>query len=125
MSNSSMRSRFRRKTNSLRQSANKRGLKYSLVMKDIIEIYCQFPACPACGLDFKKDYKHPQYATVDRIDPRFGYVVGNVQLLCSSCNNLKERIVKRYLPLKEWHEAAKGLSLFPLLVEGLDLYYKT
>lgn len=52
------------------------------------------PNCPCCQVEFLKGYRMlhkplPHSPTVERFDPKKGYVQGNVALLCFRCNTLK------------------------------------
>lgn len=47
--------------------------------------------CPVCGcvLDYDATGDRRRYASIDRIDPRLGYSVDNVMIMCSDCNRRK------------------------------------
>lgn len=50
-------------------------------------------------------------ASVDRIDPRGGYVIGNVALLCWRCNNIKRNYSSHDLRIvADWIDAVAGKS---------------
>jgi hypothetical protein len=51
------------------------------------------PSCECCGGEFQLQPKNGQKSdlspSLDRVDIRFGYVDGNIAMLCWRCNNLK------------------------------------
>lgn len=74
----------------LRRNAKRRGLSFSITRKDLMP----FPIyCPVLGI--KLDYSGiaggpvPNAASVDRTKSHLGYVRGNVQVMSSRANMLK------------------------------------
>lgn len=65
-----------------------------LTVSRLVEWLSGSPACECCGrklsVSFRHDgKKHDDVPSVDRFDPAFGYVAGNVSLLCWRCNRVK------------------------------------
>jgi hypothetical protein len=60
--------------------------------------------CGCCGKKMNLNYGRRRRITVDRINPRLGYVKGNVGLICMRCNRIKNnatlkelRLIRRYM----------------------------
>jgi hypothetical protein len=69
---------------SARRRAKARGLDFNLVLADIV-----IPeTCPALGLTLCRDAGDAS-PTLDRIDPKKGYVRGNVQVISMKANRIK------------------------------------
>lgn len=67
------------------------------------------PNCPCCGALFaignKKGSYVPESPSIDRFDRRFGYVIGNVALICITCNMVKrEFTATRLRQVADWME---------------------
>lgn len=72
-----------------RWRANSRGLPFVILPGHI-----KMPeVCPCCHKEFvlnaPKGHTHPQTPSLDRVDSRYGYVLGNIAIICNRCNNLK------------------------------------
>lgn len=101
-----------KKRKKISNSAHKRDLEFNLTTQDVRQAILEFINCPACGFHFKRnDVPEDQgmAATIDRIDASQGYVKGNIQVMCHTCNQKKDRDTVAYLPRSQWHEAAQGL----------------
>ena len=62
----------------------KKGLDFDLEISDIV-----IPeVCPVFKVPFDKNNKDYTYS-IDRIDPRKGYVKGNVMIICNKANRIK------------------------------------
>jgi len=79
---------------SIRKGATERGLPFELSPRDVADIVAR--DCVYCGAPPRLRYKtHKGYLTeikangIDRIDSALGYVQGNVQPCCKSCNVAK------------------------------------
>lgn len=99
-----------------RKDAKNRKIGCRLNLGHLVELYALYrKGCPRCGLEFTKKYEqgaeNPQYPTIDRINPDLDYVVGNVQFLCTSCNDQKLRDVRRYPPIGDLHDLVHDLWL--------------
>lgn len=120
---------FQRKARNVRHSARSRGLEVHLSQGNIRYIFALYAeGCPMCGNGFIYERWHngnlmPHRAspTFDRIDPDEGYVVGNVQLLCSACNKKKNRDVELFMPIQPERVSpfVEGLWLHPELIEDI------
>jgi len=68
----------------------------------------QYPkVCPVLGikLDWGMNGNQPNSPSLDRIDPRFGYIPGNVRLVCQSYN-----MAKGNCPPDEWDIQEKKIA---------------
>ena len=73
----------------LRSRAKRRGVYCELSMADYRKwIYSQRPLCSYCGSKFD----NLKELEVDRINPKTGYVIGNLVLSCSRCNIIKSNV---------------------------------
>jgi hypothetical protein len=72
--------------------ASKRGLSFSIT-RDQIETWLNNGICQVTGLKFDlrfdNDKMNPLAPSLDRIDPKNGYVDGNVQMVCWVYNRAK------------------------------------
>jgi hypothetical protein len=69
--------------NSARGRSKKKGLDFNIEVSDIV-----IPAqCPVFGTPFSRNTWYA--ASLDRIDPKQGYVKGNVQIMSRRANMLK------------------------------------
>lgn len=77
------------KVASLRQSAKKRGIAFDLTVEDLLEVG-QPAVCKYLGieLDYAADSVKPESASVNRIDPRLGYVKGNIEIISNKANSM-------------------------------------
>jgi hypothetical protein len=72
--------------------AKSRGLAIDLTMENLAEMAeAQDFKCALSGFNFSPDNRHgtrvnPYALTIDRIDPKGGYVIGNVRLVCLVMN---------------------------------------
>ena len=70
--------------------AKKRGIPFDLTLEDIV-----FPdVCPVLGIPLSRNYDggsgyHVNSPSLDRIDPRLGYLKGNVRIISFRANLLK------------------------------------
>ena len=76
-----------------RSSAKERHLSFDLTVGNVTEIWDnQTGRCALSGLAFSEErYEHarvkmPFAASIDRIDDKKGYVLGNVRLVCAAAN---------------------------------------
>ncbi len=65
-----------------------------LTNKYLMELIEKNPACPCCKKEIDYGYKFDNKKknncpSIDRIDNKKGYVIGNIALICWRCNNLK------------------------------------
>lgn len=77
-----------RRSRNNKKAKLRRGLTYDMYMA------LHVTHCPLLGIELSyENYKHgtapDNYATLDRIDPKKGYVEGNVQILSFRANTLK------------------------------------
>lgn len=92
---------FRERARRLRSGIWERARKENLPFDDEVITTGFFtawlsvaPCCPCCGVRFdietERDGKpRNDSPSVDRINPKKGYVIGNIALICWRCNNLK------------------------------------
>jgi hypothetical protein len=55
--------------------------------------------CKCCGKKMTLTWGYRRRVTVDRINPRLGYVKGNVGLICLRCNRMKNNATLKELRL--------------------------
>jgi hypothetical protein len=72
-----------------RQRARRKGVPFGITPEDVIIPAC----CPACGVKLEnaigKGRKQGASPSVDRLVPSTGYVLGNIAVICSRCNEVK------------------------------------
>lgn len=103
--------RFRHMYNCKRANCKYRGIEFNIEFEDIDFV----DRCPMLGVEL--DYtvnalKHENGVQFDRINPKLGYVKGNVRVLSSGANRLKsdlnlERCEKVFKFLKETEEVLR------------------
>lgn len=72
-----------------RYRAKQRGLPFDLVAEEIVVP----TVCPLLGIPLRIDncgQPAPDSPSLDRIDPRLGYVRGNVQVISYKANTMKQ-----------------------------------
>ena len=78
--------------NGARQRALQSGVPFELTVEDVRALYPADGKCPVLGVPFKrflgKQGSAPDSATLDRIVPELGYVLGNVLVVCSRANRI-------------------------------------
>jgi hypothetical protein len=89
---------FRTKSRTLRGCASTRakqdGVEFSISHEFITQAFASTPDCPVCGI--RLNYEHHgtgfnrDSPSIDRLDPKVGYTVGNVSVICVRCNILKQ-----------------------------------
>ena len=73
--------------NSIRSKCKKRNIPFNLTLEDII-----IPdSCPVFGftLERSEGYRSDRSASIDRIDPKLGYVKGNIVVVSMKANQMK------------------------------------
>lgn len=71
-----------------RALSKKMGLEFDLTEDYLKSIWT--PICPVFKVQFTLgDKSHPHSPALDRIDPRKGYVKGNVKYICARANRIK------------------------------------
>jgi hypothetical protein len=98
--------------------AKRKGVRFSITEKDLDKVdACLLSEVP---LDFSVKRKAaPNSPTIDRIDPRLGYVPGNVQVISSRANRIKndatfeefEKIYLNWKKLEKERNAKRGKQL--------------
>jgi len=83
----------------IKRSAANKNVYFDLKASDIRNLWdTQGGKCKLTGLDMlgpfdpKEDTASPNSASIDRIDYRIGYVVGNVRLICNCINMFRARM---------------------------------
>ena len=78
--------------NGARQRALQSGVPFELTVEDVKALYPADGKCPVLGVPFRrflgKQGSAPDSATLDRIAPELGYVLGNVLVVCSRANRV-------------------------------------
>lgn len=72
--------------------ARARGIEFLLTKQEIKNLIFNAPeACPACGKCMSYCGSTLDVPSIDRKDPTWGYIAGNVEVICVECNNYKNR----------------------------------
>lgn len=79
------RSATENKRDNVRNSAQKRGIEFDLSLKEV-ERLLKARTCAICLVSFGKELK-----SFDRIDPAYGYIYTNLQVVCCTCNHTKSK----------------------------------
>lgn len=91
-----------------RSRAAKKGIPFTLTQNDVI-----LPEnCPCCGVTMKmvttgpkRPGPSPESPSLDRMIPQFGYVPGNVAVICWRCNDIKRTSTAKELRMvSQWME---------------------
>jgi hypothetical protein len=84
--------------------AKSRGLEFSLTFEEFVDLtgkdcsYCgalpqnKYPSRQAKGQD--NPLKYYYYNGLDRVDPKLGYILDNVQPCCADCNYAKSDLTE-------------------------------
>lgn len=71
-----------------RSRAKRKGVRFEITLNDIV-----VPRyCPVLGLRLRAGSASDASPTLDRIDPRLGYVPGNVLVICRLANTAKSSL---------------------------------
>ena len=100
-----------------RERAAVRGIEFALTSSDVVALFMEADnRCQVTGLPFDRVYrptgasKRPFAASIDRIDNRVGYIVGNVRIVCVMVN----------VALGEWgYEALKRIAVSVAIRENM------
>ena len=77
-------------------SAKRRGHIWELTKEDLNNQYKkQNGLCALSGLPMSTDKKSPYRLSLDRIDSKIGYIVTNIQFVCSMVNVMKNKFVQK------------------------------
>jgi hypothetical protein len=82
-----------------KKRAKQKGTEFSLTVFDIPEIP---KICPVLGIKIVESKKYgpiDSSPSLDRIDPKKGYVVGNVRIICNRANRIKSDATLKELEL--------------------------
>ena len=76
-----------------KHSAKKRGHVWELQKSDLDTIFnSQSGYCALSGIQMVHELSSPYRPSIDRIDSSVGYILGNVQFVCSVVNVIKNKI---------------------------------
>ena len=95
----------------IKSKAKKNNIAFDLEVKDI-----HIPKqCPVLGVTLVKGQRRiGNSASVDRIDPSVGYVKGNIQIMSSKANVMKNNATpKELLKFAEWVMKTYGATPIP------------
>ena len=89
-----------------KHNATKAGWEFNLTEFDITLPEC----CPICGVNLVNTHGRkrpfPDSISIDRIDSKKGYVLGNVAIICFRCNNLKgDGTIDEFRAIIKWLES--------------------
>lgn len=89
---------------------NVRGIDFNLTTDYLKSIWTE--RCPVFGREFVRFEKsHPDSPTLDRINPKKGYVQGNVVYISSRANRIKyDATLDELYKLIQWYEGATTIS---------------
>jgi hypothetical protein len=78
---------------SWKDSARRRGYVWALTKEQLDKKYkCQGGHCAFSGLPMGGDFGSGRRPSIDRIDPRKGYVKGNFQFVCAAINMMRNKL---------------------------------
>lgn len=73
--------------------AKNKNIPYNIATKDINDIWPKDNKCPVLNINFEMGYKNKKTKShapsLDRIEPKKGYVKGNILVVCDIVNRLK------------------------------------
>lgn len=106
----------------MRERHKERGTPFDsevFTVKYLLEWLLRQPVCECCSMKFEVQRKlsgnfspSDRSPSIDRIDPKRGYVVGNVALICWRCNNLKRDATAEELErIVFWMRNRAGLEM--------------
>ena len=72
--------------------AKNKGISHNINANDIKEIWPNNNRCPILGKEFEMGYKKDKsYApSLDRIEPKLGYIKGNIMIISDIANRMKQ-----------------------------------
>jgi len=73
-----------------RRRCHKSGRAFDITADDIREVYPSDDRCPVFGVPFVRGEHSPRNASLDCIDPKMGYVVGNIAVISRLANAMKQ-----------------------------------
>ncbi len=90
-----------------------RGIEFSIIRSDLV---VNNWICPCCGREMSVSenigHQRPESPSIDRVNPRLGYVPGNVAIICWRCNDLKRNAtVEELRTVLSWMEQHRSLHL--------------
>lgn len=85
----------------LRDHARSRGIVFEITFEEFMEVAKDFP------FHCEKPKERKDYLSIDRIDPRKGYVLGNIQALTVSENVSRENRFRHSPEGKYWRARAE------------------
>ena len=104
----------------LRAGAKKRGVPFDpchLTVEYILSLLSEQKTCECCGrplaITFVGDGEHhtkDDVPTIDRLEPRLGYVAGNTAMICWRCNCLKRDATAAELEMIAAWMRSRGLE---------------
>lgn len=85
------RDRVKGRFNAIRTRARSKGVEFALTLEQYRRLLDNAKACPGCDTLMDSSPGAPRAGTqsVDRIDPRIGYISENTWILCANCNRIK------------------------------------
>lgn len=90
--------------NRIRSAAKRKGIQFSIKTGDIV-----IPkVCPILGIELKMGVGHVQddSPSLDRIDPRSGYIPGNVAVISMRANRMKQdATASEHRKIAEWMDS--------------------
>lgn len=73
--------------------AKNKNIPHNITTKDIKDVWPKDNRCPVLNINFEMGYKNKKTKSfapsLDRIDPKEGYVKGNILVICDIANRLK------------------------------------
>ncbi|MGH7617603.1 MAG: hypothetical protein ACREPM_10275, partial [Gemmatimonadaceae bacterium] len=77
--------------NLARERARLKGVEFALTVADIAAVWPKDGRCPALGICMTQGHRksHDASPTLDRLNPSWGYVPGNIAVICYAANRAK------------------------------------
>jgi hypothetical protein len=75
---------------SARWRALQAGIAFTITWEDVFAVYPADGICPALGIAFQLGDRSPYNPSIDRINPKFGYISGNIAVISRRANAIKQ-----------------------------------
>lgn len=113
------------KHSSIRESAGKRGIPFDVTVDDILSLgrpkYCKYLEVE---LDYTTTSLQPNSPSVNRIDPKLGYVKGNLEVISNKANTMLLNATKEELKVFLKNVALTQFGLFTESADSVDGHYE-
>lgn len=113
------------KYSSLRESALKRDIHFDLTVQDIMDVgrpkVCKYLEVE---LDYTSSSVAPNSPSVNRIDPSFGYVKGNIEIISNKANSMLLNATREELKTFIKNVGLTQFGVFTESADSIDGFYQ-